>query len=92
VPIIAARVLVVAAVGLALLYGLDTASVRVRMARQNAGDPIAQVTIYYGTWLKNGKVEVFYEAPETRLCVRSLFPHGGHSPCWYLQWRKVQLI
>jgi hypothetical protein len=30
--------------------------------------------------------------PQTELCVRSLFPHLGHSPCWYVSRRTVKII
>jgi hypothetical protein len=31
------------------------------------------------------EVEYSRGAPITETCVWSLFPHGGHTPCWYLK-------
>jgi hypothetical protein len=33
---------------------------------------------------KGGKVEYFYNPPQSTPCVHSLFPHEGQSPCWWL--------
>jgi len=41
------------------------------------------LTFYYSTLLKNGRVQVYYDQPQTEVCVRAVFPHGGRRPCWY---------
>lgn len=33
---------------------------------------------------KDGRQEFVFEDPVTVTCVRSLFPHGGYNPCWYV--------
>jgi hypothetical protein len=47
---------------------------------------------YYAVPLKDGKTEFMMLSPETRTCVRSLLPHFGDAPCWYLDGRKQQRI
>jgi hypothetical protein len=50
-------------------------------------NPFATVTIqpYYAIHQKNGKTEYDFAPPESQLCVHSLFPHLGYSPCWYVK-------
>jgi hypothetical protein len=77
--IVAAMVLVVL-----VAYAGDYAWVRYRVSKHL--DPFASVTIqpYYAIHQKNGKTEYDFAPPESQLCVRSLFPHLGYSPCWYV--------
>ena len=49
----------------------------------NPGMALGSVTYYYASALKDGKAEVYFDQPQTEVCVHSLFPHSGHSPCWY---------
>lgn len=67
-----------------VIYAGDDLSVRYRVSKHL--DPFATVTIqpYYAIHEKNGKTEYDFAAPESQLCVRSLFPHLGYSPCWYV--------
>jgi hypothetical protein len=44
---------------------------------------LGSVTYYLATAVKNGQVDVFFNQPQTEVCVRSLFPHYGRCPCWY---------
>jgi hypothetical protein len=76
----------------ALVYVVDDASVRSRIARGTAGGPLEDVRFYYATALKSGKLEVFWDQPQYDVCVRSLFPHLGHDPCWYAHRRTVKEI
>jgi hypothetical protein len=41
--------------------------------------------------LKNNKEELDYLGSEDVLCSESLFPQGGHTPCWYLRRHKNQI-
>ena len=50
------------------------------------------MTVYYATDVKGGKVEVFYDQPQTQTCVHSLFPHGGYKPCWRFDRSGIQRI
>lgn len=67
-----------------LLYTGDYVSVRYRIP--NNRDPFGTVTVtrYYAVHEKNGKIEYDFAPPENRVCVHSLFPQLGYSPCWYV--------
>ncbi|MGA9040882.1 MAG: hypothetical protein WB421_10135 [Terriglobales bacterium] len=69
---------------LAIVYAGDYCAVRYRIP--SSRDPFGQVTVQpvYVIHEKNGKVEYQFADPETDICVHSLFPHLGYSPCWYL--------
>ena len=41
--------------------------------------------------LKNNKQELDYLGSEDVPCSISLFPQGGHLPCWYLRRHKNQV-
>ena len=77
---------VIGAIVLSMLfaYAADYLWVRYRVSKHL--DPFASVTIqsYYAIHQKNGRTEYDFAPPESQLCVRSLFPHLGYSPCWYV--------
>ena len=50
------------------------------------------LTFYYSTQLKNGRVQVYYDQPQTEVCVRAVFPHGGRRPCWYARRESVRRV
>jgi hypothetical protein len=50
------------------------------------------LTFYYSTRLKNGREQVYYDQPQTEVCVRAVFPHGGRRPCWYARREPVRVI
>ncbi len=75
-----------------LAYVVDDLSVRYRMTRNRANDPLDTVTLYIATKLKNGQLEIFYNQPVTEVCVRALFPHLGHRPCWYVRRTPLKLV
>jgi hypothetical protein len=73
-----------------LIYAGDYFVVRYRMAHPQAGDAFGTVQMerLYAIPQKNGKIDYEFDARQpdvTMPCVRSLFPHLGNSPCWYLQ-------
>ena len=61
---------------------------------RSSSNPSGSVTIkrYYAVGMKNGKTEMMYAEPENEPCVNSVFPHLGHSPCWYLRTHNVRQI
>jgi len=65
-------------------YVGDYLSVRYKIP--NGRDQFSSVTIqpYYAIHEKNGRTEYDYAQPQTQVCVRSIFPHFGYSPCWYV--------
>ncbi|MGH9712392.1 MAG: hypothetical protein ACRD5M_03735 [Candidatus Acidiferrales bacterium] len=86
------RVALVALALLAAAYVCDYLWVRYKVANPKAGDPFGSVTFYDSTTMKNGKVEVFYDQPQTQACVRAIFPHYGDQPCWYAGRKTVKSI
>jgi len=88
--VIGRRTLTVAALLPALMYAGDYFFVRYRMAHRNAGDAFGTVQMerLYAIPQKDGRIAYEFDARQpdvTMPCVRSLFPHMGNSPCWYLQ-------
>ncbi len=58
--------------------------------------PYDSVTVqhYYAIAQKNGRIDLQYDRTYAQQCTRSLFPHAGLKPCWYLrrhteQWTKI---
>lgn len=51
------------------------------------GSITAKVTVshFLSAPLKNNKQELDYLGSEEVTCSVSLFPQGGHRPCWYLR-------
>ena len=82
---------VVALVTLALVYAVEDVRIR-RAATAFSGSQTETLTFYYSTRLKNGRVQVFYDQPQTEVCVRTVFPHGGRRPCWYARREPVRRI
>ena len=90
-PRIIGWVLLVSLVLVGLLYLVDDLSLRYRTSLGGDG-PFQEVTFYYATLLKNGRVEVFYDQPKTEVCIYALFPHQGLHPCWYAVRHTVRRI
>ena len=86
------RLLIIAALTLAALYAGDYVSVRYRIPRSRDPFETLQIQRYYAVEKKNGEPDFYFEEPQTQVCVHSLFPHFGDSPCWYLSRRTVQRI
>lgn len=57
------------------------------------GSPSSKVTVshFVSAPLKNNKQEIDYLGSEDVACSISLFPQGGHNPCWYLRRHKNQV-
>jgi len=84
------RVVIGAALCVALAYAGDYVWLRVRMIRPKPADPFESVTVtrLLAIPQKNGKTdyEIDQQKPEETLtCVHALFRHYGYSPCWYLK-------
>ena len=67
-------------------------AVRYRVLRGNADGALDVVPVYYATRLKNKSLEIFYNQPVSETCVRAMFPHLGHPPCWYLRRHTVKQV
>jgi hypothetical protein len=70
-----------------LLYGGDYAILKVR-----GSSGLDTVNIILGTPMKDGRVQIFTGANQAETCVRSLFPHFGYRPCWYVRQNATQLV
>jgi hypothetical protein len=75
---------------LAVVYAGDWFLLRLR------SNPYDSVTIqhYYAIAQKTGRIELQYDRTYSQQCPRSLFPHRGLQPCWYVrrhteQWTKI---
>jgi len=69
------------------LYIGDWTVYRVRVYRGNAIGSV-QVSQYLATPLKGNKEEYDYLGQVDQPCARSLFPHAGNSPCWWVERHK----
>jgi len=86
------RTIVLAIVAVAVIvYGGDYLSLLLRIPSR---DPVGSVMVqrYYEVALKNRKTEYMRDEPRQLPCVRSMFPHYGDTPCWYLERHTKQTI
>lgn len=62
--------------------------------RIQRGNTFGSVTVrrYYAVPQKSGKIEFLQAEPQDQTCVRSLFPHMGDAPCWYVRRHTEQRI
>lgn len=76
---------------LVVLYTGDYLSLKLRIPSR---DPFGSVEVqrYYAVALKNRKTEFMRAEPAQQTCVRSLLPHYGDTPCWYLERHRRQTI
>jgi hypothetical protein len=77
---------------LVLVYIVDYALLRHKMANPNQSVAFGTITSFYGTATKGGKMEIFTDQPQTETCVHSLFPHSGYRACWYISHGSVNQI
>ncbi|HZR31434.1 MAG TPA: hypothetical protein VFA76_06240 [Terriglobales bacterium] len=78
------RIMAVVMLVAATLYIGDYLIVRSRIAMNRRAFGSVSVEPYYAIHQKNGKTEYVFKEPEKQICVRSLFPHFGYGPCWYI--------
>jgi hypothetical protein len=90
------RILMIASISLAamlvVVYLVDYLSVRYRIPRSREPLGSVKTQTYYAIQKKNGTTEFIFNDPEDQTCVRSLFPHLGYCPCWYLSWKSTKRI
>ncbi|MGH9734087.1 MAG: hypothetical protein ACRD8A_05815 [Candidatus Acidiferrales bacterium] len=70
-----------------LLWIADWISFQHRLSKHIADDPLQKMRIQptYAIPHKDGRVEYVFGEPQDVMCARSIFPHGGDPPCWYLR-------
>jgi hypothetical protein len=80
------RGLVVILTVFAIVYVGDFVWFRIRLHNAKPGDPLQVLKIegLYAIPQKNGRVEYTPADPVDVTCVRSIFPHAGYDPCWYV--------
>ena len=72
------------ALALLAFYLIDYASLRFQIpSRPQFGS--VQMAPYAAARLKDGRTAFFAEDTVDQTCVRSVFPHFGAPPCWYLE-------
>lgn len=82
------RIPIAVALFLSALYFGDYLHLRFRHEQFGS----VQVKRYYAIPQKNNRVQFMFDQPETQTCVRSLFPHLGCVPCWYLKRNNIKRI
>lgn len=75
-----------------LLYFCDSAYFHLKLAYEGASAATGSVQFYQAAALKSGKVEVYFDNPQTETCAHSLFPESGHRPCWYASRDPVHVV
>ena len=82
-----------AVVSLLLLVGLgDLATFAIRKAlHQNVYDTVV-VDVVNVIPQKGNKAEYVPQGTQTVSCVRSVLPHDGQHPCWYVRRNAVQEV
>lgn len=86
------RILLTVFAAIVALYDGDDLSVRYRIPKSR--QPLGTVTVrrFDAISEKNNRTEFIYEDPMAVTCVRSLFPHLGYQPCWYLSRHADQRV
>jgi hypothetical protein len=79
-----------------LLWLGDWTVWRIRVWRGGGYDTV-QVNQILLIPLKNHKMEADAQSTTDQPCARSIFPHGGDDPCWWLRrhatvWQQASLI
>ena len=77
---------------LAAVYVGDYCAVRYRIPRSRNFWGTVTIQRYYAVTQKNRTSEFYFDPPRQEVCVHSLFPHFGSSPCWYLNRKKIQRV
>lgn len=90
--LVAKGLLLAAALSLLGVYASDYVWIEYRMSHATAGQAFGNVTFYFATMLKNGRTEIFYDQPQTEVCIQALFPHAGYRPYWYAVRSRVRTI
>jgi|SRR5579871_1859222 len=79
----------------AAVYAGDYVSAKMRGANADgngAAFDTVKVEPTYAILQKNGKDNFVLGDPEYQTCIRSLFPHFGYDPCWYVRRNAQKMI
>lgn len=83
------RIFLVGVACAAVLYLGDYLVLRLR---GTGGYDSVQVDVVYQIPQKGNKAEYVPQGVQSQACVRSLFPHDGNRPCWYLRRHTTQQV
>lgn len=86
------RILLIISLMLSLLYAGDYLSAKYRIPKNRDPFETVEVRRYYAVGMKDKRTEFMFLTPESQVCVRSLFPHFGYNPCWYVRRHRVKEI
>ena len=78
--------------GTALAYVVDYGVLRIRVLAGKEPFDTVNVQPVYAVPQKDHRTEFLVGDAQNQTCVRSLFPHMGDSPCWYLQRHREQRV
>jgi hypothetical protein len=67
-----------------ILYIGDSVVLRIRVARGTAYGSV-EVDQFLATPLKGNKAEYDFLGSFQQPCARSIFPHAGKPPCWWVR-------
>jgi hypothetical protein len=84
--------LAIAVLAAGLTYLCDFIYLRLKMANKSSNEAFGSVQFFPATQLKNGKLDIYIESPQTETCVHTLFPHYGYNPCWYAKRNQVHVV
>lgn len=81
----------IALLAVAGLYAGDYLSMRFHIPGRPMFDSV-QVQTLYAVRQKGNRIEYSLGDTVSETCVRSLFPHLGYTPCWYLSGHATKRI
>ncbi|HWG57660.1 MAG TPA: hypothetical protein VN661_01285 [Candidatus Acidoferrales bacterium] len=74
------------------VYLADFAVLGCRVAFRGRASIVSTVTVFYAARLKDSKLDIFYDQPQSQPCVRSIFPHLSSAPCWYARRHTTRVV
>jgi len=89
---LAKRIVIAALAAFTIVYAVDYATFQHKLSTNGGAAALGTVISYYGTALKDGKMEIFTDQPLTETCAHALFPHAGYRPCWFAKGNNVKPI
>ena len=76
----------------ALFYVCEDAFLRYRVAHGGSAQVFENLTIYEAGAVKGGKLEYYFDQPQSETCVHAVFPHLGDPPCWYARKHSIRIL
>jgi hypothetical protein len=86
------RIVIITGVALLLAYAGDYVSLVSQIPRGRQQFDSVEVQKLLAVPQKDHKTEYIAVPPQMEQCVRSVFPHFGLTPCWYLARHASQQV